>query len=572
MKIKSQQQVYIYFIISFALFAGFILALLMNREKTLKTEIIESCQMVYAHSIHAYITQNQLIPEHLDSLNLLLRYFPDNLSITIIGEDVEPLFTHSTIPEANTENLNQLPEINKAILYGKGWSIRESPVSRRQYTYYAVYTGDYIIHTALPYDNKIKQDKVLVVFAVFLFISAVFFFFLIYSNFRKSIQRLQDFILSLFYSRTDPDDVALPNDEFGKIGRLITDIYNKLELNEKRSILEREKLLEHFHFSNEGISFFTPAFEKIYTNTHFIQYLNILLNEPTLDATNLFQSPVFSEVLYFIENPGKENVFNSKLYGNGHHFLVQVIIFNDKSFEIIIREMSEMEKSTFDQTKMANNIAHELRTPVTSIRGYLETLIEHENISSEKRNDFIQRAYGQILRLSEILQDVILLTKTSYAPHIFPIENINIRQLLKDMIEVDSKEIIQKRNCTVLIKVPDHVTVRGNPTLLRSIFYNLGNNALKYAGENITVTIHNYMEDDEYYYFSFSDNGIGIEDKYLKSIFERFYRITEGRSRDKGGSGLGLSIVKDAVSFHHGVIQAKNRSEGGLEFLFTLKK
>jgi signal transduction histidine kinase len=80
------------------------------------------------------------------------------------------------------------------------------------------------------------------------------------------------------------------------------------------------------------------------------------------------------------------------------------------------------------------------------------------------------------------------------------------------------------------------------------------------------------MEDDEYYYFSFSDDGIGIEEKYLDHIFERFYRITEGRTRDKGGSGLGLSIVKDAVNFHNGVILAKNRAQGGLEFLFTIKK
>jgi signal transduction histidine kinase len=122
------------------------------------------------------------------------------------------------------------------------------------------------------------------------------------------------------------------------------------------------------------------------------------------------------------------------------------------------------------------------------------------------------------------------------------------------------------------LQVGREVVVQGNRTLLYSIFFNLCTNTLKYAGENITITIHNYMEDDEYYYFSFSDDGTGIEEKYLDHIFERFYRITEGRTRDKGGSGLGLSIVKEAVSFHHGVIRAKNRPKGGLEFLFTIRK
>ncbi|GHV23411.1 hypothetical protein FACS189428_6880 [Clostridia bacterium] len=84
--------------------------------------------------------------------------------------------------------------------------------------------------------------------------------------------------------------------------------------------------------------------------------------------------------------------------------------------------------------------------------------------------------------------------------------------------------------------------------------------------------IQKYREDEDFYYFSFADNGAGIEEKLLERIFERFYRINEGRTRDKGGSGLGLTIVKDAVAFHHGEIQARNRAGGGLEFLFTLRK
>ncbi len=87
----------------------------------------------------------------------------------------------------------------------------------------------------------------------------------------------------------------------------------------------------------------------------------------------------------------------------------------------------------------------------------------------------------------------------------------------------------------------------------------------------INVSIYN--EDADFYYFSFYDTGIGVKDEtYLNRIFERFFRISEGRTRDNGGTGLGLSIVKNAVLFHKGNISVKNRKEGGLEFLFTLKK
>lgn len=114
--------------------------------------------------------------------------------------------------------------------------------------------------------------------------------------------------------------------------------------------------------------------------------------------------------------------------------------------------------------------------------------------------------------------------------------------------------------------------IEGNHTLLYSIFRNLIDNALSYAGENITIGIDNYTEDNEFYYFSLYDTGCGVEEAFLDRIFDRFYRINEGRSRKNGGSGLGLSIVKNAVLFHKGQISAKNRKDGGLEFIFSLRK
>ena len=120
--------------------------------------------------------------------------------------------------------------------------------------------------------------------------------------------------------------------------------------------------------------------------------------------------------------------------------------------------------------------------------------------------------------------------------------------------------------------VPEDLTVKGNQNLLYAIFRNLADNAIRYAGENINIRITKYNEDKDFYYFSFYDTGIGIADEiHLNRLFERFYRINEGRTRDSGGSGLGLSIVKNAVAFHKGTITVKNRKEGGLEFIFQLK-
>ena len=97
-------------------------------------------------------------------------------------------------------------------------------------------------------------------------------------------------------------------------------------------------------------------------------------------------------------------------------------------------------------------------------------------------------------------------------------------------------------------------------------------NAIAYAGTNIHVYINCFREDDNFFYFSFSDTGVGVAPEHLSRLFERFYRVDKGRSRKLGGTGLGLAIVKNAVLIHGGTISAKNRPGGGLEFVFTLAK
>jgi two-component system OmpR family sensor kinase/two-component system phosphate regulon sensor histidine kinase PhoR len=113
--------------------------------------------------------------------------------------------------------------------------------------------------------------------------------------------------------------------------------------------------------------------------------------------------------------------------------------------------------------------------------------------------------------------------------------------------------------------------VKGNPSLLYSIFRNLMDNAINYAGQGTAIEVSAEKQKD-CWHFTFKDNGIGIPDKHLPRIFERFYRIDKGRSRDMGGTGLGLSIVKNAVVLHGGTITVSNIAPQGLRFDFTLSK
>ena len=210
-----------------------------------------------------------------------------------------------------------------------------------------------------------------------------------------------------------------------------------------------------------------------------------------------------------------------------------------------------------------------MKTPVSSIKGYLETILENRNVSKDIMNQFIERCYTQTNRLSELLKDISVLNRMDEASEQFSTENINIKSLVDEIFD-DSQQILNEKMMDFEVAIPENINYNGNPMLVYSIFRNLLDNALSYAGEKKKITVNCYRQDKNALYFSFSDNGSGVEECHLNRLFERFYRVDKGRSRKLGGTGLGLAIVKNAVNFHKGEIMVKNKPEGGLEFLFSL--
>ena len=226
--------------------------------------------------------------------------------------------------------------------------------------------------------------------------------------------------------------------------------------------------------------------------------------------------------------------------------------------------------------QLTQNIAHELKTPVASIQGYLETILENPNTSDAARDMFLKRCYAQSQRLTSLLQDISTLNRMDDAPEMMGNEVVNISDTVAN-IQKETALQLQQKHMAFVNHLPDGIVVKGNPSLLYSVFRNLTDNAIAYAGESTTITLSAYHinedsdEDDApKWHFTFSDNGIGVPAEHLPRLFERFYRVDKGRSRKMGGTGLGLAIVKNAVILHGGTISVKNNEGGGLCFEFTL--
>ncbi len=236
--------------------------------------------------------------------------------------------------------------------------------------------------------------------------------------------------------------------------------------------------------------------------------------------------------------------------------------------ERISREQTEKENRM--RRELTQNIAHELKTPVASILGYTDTILDSPDMTDEVKHQFIVRTNAQAHRLTTLLQDISTLNRMDYARDMITMERVNVSELFADIAE-ETALTMQHRQITLHNYLPQSIIVQGNYSLLYSIFRNLMDNAINYAGKHVTIEVSAEQLPD-CWSFTFKDNGIGIPAKHQNRIFERFYRIDKGRSRDMGGTGLGLSIVKNAVLLHGGNITVGTPDTGGLAFEFTIKK
>lgn len=252
--------------------------------------------------------------------------------------------------------------------------------------------------------------------------------------------------------------------------------------------------------------------------------------------------------------------------------LIVMILFYFTNQITIKMHREQLDHDSEIRRKLTQHIAHELKTPLSSIIGYMETIHSNPDLSQERQKFFIERSYSQAVRLNGLLQDILLLNQMNDAPKTIEMEPVSLTKIVSNVIE-DVEIKLQEKNTRVDLSLGDEIWIKGNSMLLYSIFRNLLDNSISYAGENVDVQIKKVNEDSNFYYFQYSDNGTGVEDQHLAHLFDRFYRIDKGRSRKKGGTGLGLAIVKNAVEIHKGSIEAQSKGLGqGITFLFSLHK
>jgi signal transduction histidine kinase len=580
--ITFRRKLFLYYFSIFLLFTVLMLAFQYHREKDIRISALDARLNDMSQLVDNYMKVNSVYETGnfrlIDSIYTLIPV-PD-LRITVIAIDGTVLFDSSVDDWSKMENHLNRPEVGKSLFSPYGTAVRHSESTGKDYYYFSRYYNTYYIRLAEEYNINIKgflkREQVFLLFMAVVFAGIWALLGVVTRRMGKSIVMLRDFAARMRRGEGNDPSIIFPRDEVGETGKEIVRIYNSLVSNSAELTLQKEKLFRHLHVLNEGVAFFSADREVNLSNSHFMVFLNTLTGEHSLTPEGFIEHPLFSGIKKFLDNNQdhasrkQENPSTEiRLEKGGKYFSLRCILFHDNSFEVVITDITRTEQNKAMRQQMTSNIAHELKTPIASVRGYLETLIVNEDIDEEKRRHFLEKALAQSTRLTDLINDIVTLNKLDETGSNFPFEEVDVAAVVKEVSD-NLMTNIRKKHMTVEIAIDQGTTVNGNRSLIVSVFQNLLENAITYAGENVTVTVRSIPGEPGYRTFSFADNGTGIPEEHQTRIFERFYRIDDGRSRKSGGTGLGLAIVKNAILLHKGEISVRTRPGGGVEFIFSL--
>ena len=465
-------------------------------------------------------------------------YDKRGLRVTLIDASNGEVFFDSSLPEGGTlENHAARPEFIQALNAGYGYEVRRlSSLHNEEYFYVATFYPEYefVVRSSMPYE------------------------------FALDTERTEDIIFLL---------VA------GVIIVLVLLLIYRIVKQAGGAEFATQQLLLHLRTANEGVAIFDSKRRLVFANPLFSEYADFISSKHLAKVEGILWQPEFSRIWRFIDNDGymnnnvRETMLTETIELSGRVFDLRCVLLRDKGFELSINDVTAAEEQSRMKRQLTQNIAHEFKTPVCSIQGYLETILQNypDNLNNEQLMHFLDRCYSQSSRLNSLVQDISQLNEMTSAVQRVNKESVNLYQLVAGLL-LEVNEKMSTLGMSAENDLSPTLTINADPSMVYSIFRNLLDNAMSYAGRDTVVRIACFRSDEQYCYFTFSDNGTGIPDEHLSRIFERFYRVDKGRSRKLGGTGLGLAIVKNAVMLHGGTISARNAAGGGLEFVFKLQR
>lgn len=342
---------------------------------------------------------------------------------------------------------------------------------------------------------------------------------------------------------------------------------NNFDLNSQQS--KTEIILEHMA---DGVVAYSVARQVVHMNKSAMRLLNISVAEDTFDKVvkKIKVDIDFDKVMYL---PNYKTLEEKITVGDNFLNVVFVPFYNDKLIPMgvimVVRNITENVKLDNMRKEFVANVSHELKTPLTSIKGYSETIM-NGGLNDEEVVKFSKVINQEANRMDRLVADLLQLSRFDYKKVSWKKMMFSLDELAKnvcDKMVYNAKEKDHSLECVVTVPPPK---IYADRDAIEQVIVNIISNSIKYTPNGGQIKVYVGCINGNSAYIKISDNGIGIPQKDLQRIFERFYRVDKARSRDMGGTGLGLAIVKEIIDGNNGTIEIQSRVNEGTEVTITL--
>ncbi len=379
-------------------------------------------------------------------------------------------------------------------------------------------------------------------------------------------------------SPSNPTQKPISNDEFGSLFRAIDRLTGQLDERMEQITSDRNKLVTILGGLVEGVIAIDQEERIVHCNEVAARLLRVPPNEgegkfmweviriteitQTLSKTLKEETEVKAEVRLpgGLQRGQVLEMVGSPLHDGEGNLVGSVVLVN---------EVTELRRLESIRRDFVANVSHELKTPITAIRGLVETVLSDSEMPQDTQTRFLSKVNRQAIRLSSLVSDLLTLARLESEEEGLQAAKVDLGETLEDVIRpYRNQDEDQKVELEAVIP-SNPIMVRGDEQSLRMVANNLIDNAIKYTPEGGKVWIRLMVENGSAR-FEVQDTGIGIDPDHLDRIFERFYRVDKARSRELGGTGLGLSIVKHAVLMHGGEVGVDSNPGQGSTFWVTI--
>ena len=485
---------------------------------------------------------------------------------------------------ANLDNHANRDEIKEALVSGKGWSSRYSDTIGKQLLYFAISdnnkTEPNIIRISVPYTYL---DQVFASLNLSIFLIGIVAFVVcfiastsIFNYTYKNLSELENAVSSLAQGPSKKNDKEmLPLDgldEFSSVARSISQVSEALKNQVRLIAKQRNQFGSVLDDLGEGVIVFNDYAEITYHNDQALRILNLKtdINNKILEGLNIKAIGNLYDIASKKKKSNKE--FEIDL-GNGSTRWVLASMNQSntaKQYILVVHDITQLRKLDSMRRDFISNVSHELRTPVSVIMANSETLLSGALDNKADAENFSKAILHNAERLSEMVSDLIDLSRIEYGELKLEFEKVNINQSILKALDA-IKGLAAKKEISLNFDEYDDEFIRVDINAIDRILINLLDNAIKYSPNKSTVSIT--IEDkNSHIEINVTDSGKGVDDSDKVRIFGRFYRTAQARASDKTGSGLGLAIVKNLVHSLDGDVGVRNSNSGGSNFWFTVPK